>query len=69
MSKSAFTPHDGSHFRARYGIPKDRPVLMHIGRVAYEKNIGFLLRCLIWVRETIPDVLLVIAGQGPALDR
>jgi glycosyltransferase involved in cell wall biosynthesis len=58
---------DKTHFRTQHGIGEDRPVLMHIGRVAHEKNIGFLLEVLALVRQTIPDVLLVIAGQGPAL--
>jgi len=62
-----FTGCDKTHFRAQHGIPEDRPVLMHIGRVAHEKNIGFLLEMLVLVRQTIPEVLLVIAGQGPAL--
>ncbi len=31
---------------ARHGIPEERPVLVHVGRLAYEKNIDFLLRVL-----------------------
>ena len=37
-------------FRARYGIAADRPVMLLVGRVAHEKNIGFLLRVLGEVR-------------------
>ncbi|HTS53793.1 MAG TPA: glycosyltransferase, partial [Burkholderiales bacterium] len=58
---------DGAAFRARHGIAPKRPTLVHVGRVAFEKNIGFLLRVLLRVRQRIPDVLLVIAGEGPAL--
>jgi glycosyltransferase involved in cell wall biosynthesis len=36
-------------------------------RVAFEKNIDFLLRMLIRVRQVVPEVLLIIAGQGPAV--
>lgn len=57
---------DGAAFRARHGIEPERPVLIHIGRVAFEKNIGFLLRVLERVRKDIPDILLLIAGEGPA---
>ena len=58
---------DGAAFRARHGIAPGRPTLMHVGRVAFEKNIDFLLRMLVNVRRRIPNVLLVIAGEGPAL--
>jgi 1,2-diacylglycerol 3-alpha-glucosyltransferase len=57
---------DGAAFRARHGIATGRPTLVHVGRVAFEKNIDFLLRVLVSVRHRVPDVLLVIAGEGPA---
>jgi len=58
---------DGTAFRRAHQIGEDRPVLVHIGRVAFEKNIDFLLRMLVQVRARHPDVLMVIAGEGPAL--
>jgi 1,2-diacylglycerol 3-alpha-glucosyltransferase len=58
---------DGAAFRARHGIAPGRPTLVHVGRMAFEKNIDFLLRVLVRVRERVPEVLLVIAGEGPAL--
>jgi glycosyltransferase involved in cell wall biosynthesis len=58
---------DGAAFRQRHGIAPQRPVLVHVGRVAFEKNIDFLLRMLLQVRVRHPDVLLLIAGEGPAL--
>jgi glycosyltransferase involved in cell wall biosynthesis len=57
---------NGAAFRVRHGIAPGRPTLVHIGRVAFEKNIDFLLRVLVSVRRRVPDVLLVIAGEGPA---
>ena len=57
---------NGPAFRQRHGIPPERPVLVHVGRVAFEKNIDFLLRMLVRVRADVPDVLLVIAGEGPS---
>lgn len=62
-----FAGGDGARFRARHGIPHERPMLLFVGRVAHEKNIGFLLESLLYVRAIHPDVLLVIAGEGPAL--
>ncbi|MGB0129888.1 MAG: glycosyltransferase [Rhodocyclaceae bacterium] len=68
ISRERFAPGDGVAFRARYGIDPQRPVALFVGRVAFEKNIDFLLRALELARQRIPDLLLVIAGEGPALD-
>jgi glycosyltransferase involved in cell wall biosynthesis len=57
---------DGLGFRRRFGIPPDRPLLVYVGRLAFEKNCDFLLRVLARVRRAVPSVLLVIAGEGPA---
>jgi 1,2-diacylglycerol 3-alpha-glucosyltransferase len=61
-----FSRGDGAAFRARHGVPASRPVLVHVGRLAFEKNIDFLLRMLVLVKRQIPQVLLVVAGEGPA---
>ncbi len=63
---SGFVLGDGARFRARHGINPSRPVATFVGRVAHEKNIDFLLSMLRTLRERVPDVLLVIAGEGPA---
>lgn len=63
----AFVPGDGHRFRAERGIPETQPVLLFVGRVAFEKNIGFLLHMLDLLRRRVPQVLLLIAGEGPAL--
>ena len=62
-----FAGGNGEHFRALHNIPRARPLLLHVGRVAFEKNISFLLRMVRQVRMTVADVLFVIAGEGPAL--
>ena len=62
-----FKSGDGQAFRKKHNIPQHRPTLIFIGRVAYEKNIDFLLHVVDKVRRTIPDVLLLIAGEGPSL--
>lgn len=64
-----FKPGDGSAFRARYGIAPDRPVMLYVGRVAFEKNIGFLLQVTARIRRDMPDALLLVAGEGPALEQ
>ena len=67
MELNKFHGCNGAAFRAHYRIPPSRPTLVHIGRVAHEKNIDFLLRMLQQLRMQIADVLLIIAGEGPAL--
>jgi glycosyltransferase involved in cell wall biosynthesis len=57
---------DGAAFRARHGIAPERPVMAYVGRVAFEKNLDFLLRVTEATRHSLPDVLFVIAGEGPA---
>ena len=63
---SDFSHCDPSGFRQKHGIAPDRPVVVYVGRVAFEKNIEFLLLMLAQLRHTLPDVLLIIAGEGPA---
>jgi len=64
-----FASGDGAAFRERYQIPAERPLLLFVGRVAFEKNIGFLLEALVKIKAELPQALLVIAGEGPALAR
>lgn len=58
---------DPSVFMDAYGIDSTRPRLVHVGRIAHEKNIDFLIDVLLEVKAEIPDVLMIIAGEGPAL--
>ena len=60
-------PDGRSAFRQRYGIGALRQVALFVGRVAHEKNIAFLLDAVELVRTALPEVLLLIAGEGPAL--
>jgi 1,2-diacylglycerol 3-alpha-glucosyltransferase len=67
LNLDEFSGGDGAAFRRLHGIDMSRPVMLLVGRVAHEKNIGFLLRVLGAARAAVPNVLLVIAGEGPAL--
>lgn len=62
-----FAGGDGNAFRSRHGIPPQRPTIAYVGRVAFEKNIDFLLRAAAIARLRIPELLFVITGEGPAL--
>lgn len=69
LEPESFVPGNGDGFRRKYGIAPDRPMLLFVGRVAHEKNIGFLLQVVEHVRKDISEVLLLIAGAGPARER
>jgi 1,2-diacylglycerol 3-alpha-glucosyltransferase len=66
MTQDRFAPGHGARFRAQYGIAPARPLVLNVGRVAHEKNLGFLLRMFAQVLPRERDALLVIAGEGPA---
>lgn len=55
---------DGSGIRERYGL-KDSRVVIHVGRVSYEKNIDVAVRSMKFLDA---DIKLMIVGRGPALD-
>ena len=61
-----FTQGDGRRFRERHGLAADQPCALFVGRVAFEKNIDFLIDALVLARREIPDLMLLITGEGPA---
>ncbi|QDD01900.1 glycosyltransferase family 4 protein [Candidatus Methylopumilus planktonicus] len=66
LDDSSFANVDGGHFRMSHDIPLTQPMLLFVGRVAHEKNIGFLLEMHVELIRNHPDALLVITGEGPA---
>ncbi len=66
LAADRFRAGDGRAFRARAAIDAQRPLVTYIGRVAHEKNIGFLVEVFRRVLASVPEALLVIAGEGPA---
>lgn len=68
IEPASFELGDGIAFRKNYHIPLNKPVLLFVGRVAFEKNIVFLLHVLNLVKVSVPDIIFVIAGEGPARD-
>jgi glycosyltransferase involved in cell wall biosynthesis len=67
LSAESFIRGDGAKFRRQFDLPDDRPLLLYVGRVAFEKNIDFLLHMFARLLIRQPDALFVIAGEGPAL--
>lgn len=62
-----FNHGDRKSFRDRLGIPDEQPVALYVGRVAFEKNLDFLLDAFALVHARRPDLLLLVTGEGPAL--
>ena len=60
-----FSGGSGERFRRAHGISTERPVMVTVSRLAREKNIGFLIDVLERLLPEFPDLLLVIAGEGP----
>ncbi len=51
LPAESFVRGDGARFRRQFDLPADRPLLLYVGRVAYEKNIDFLLRMFVQLRR------------------
>ncbi len=56
----------GKAFRKKFNIPADAFVIGHIGRLAPEKNLEFLMRAAAQFLNKNPAVHLLIAGKGPS---
>lgn len=61
-----FSHGDGSRFRAEHAIAAGRPVLIFVGRMVHEKNIDILLRVVAMLKQQIPEMMLLLVGEGPA---
>jgi glycosyltransferase involved in cell wall biosynthesis len=49
----------------KYPVLRGKRILLFAGRIGKEKNIGFLLEILPAIIKKHPDILLLIAGNGP----
>jgi len=61
-----FSKGDGKGFRERNQIPPDALVIGHVGRLAPEKNLDFMIRCMVKVLKKDERVHALIVGVGPA---
>jgi 1,2-diacylglycerol 3-alpha-glucosyltransferase len=64
-----FARGDGAAFRAAHGIDPCRPTLVTVSRLAREKNIGFLLEVVRDLVRRYPELMLIVAGEGPDRER
>ena len=52
--------------RAQWGAGPSDPVVLHVGRIAAEKNLAALISAYAAVRAQAPNSRLVLVGDGPA---
>ncbi|MET0263184.1 MAG: glycosyltransferase family 1 protein [Rariglobus sp.] len=55
--------------RASWGATPDDLVIVHVGRMAAEKNYGLIFRAYDEIKKTQPRARLVLVGDGPLLAR
>lgn len=51
-------------FREQYGYPKDAFILIYAGELSYRKHQDLLIAAIHDVKERIPNILLLLAGEG-----
>lgn len=61
-----FATGQGSRGRVAHGMPPGAHVVGHVGRLAAEKNLGFLARAVARVLRQRPDAWFLVVGSGPA---
>lgn len=61
----AFATADGARFRQRMRLPADAIVIGHVGRLAREKNLGFLAESAAQFLREQPRAHFLVVGDGP----
>lgn len=59
-----FSSGDGIRFRNNAGLPEEAIVVGHVGRLAPEKNLGFLAEALGVFLKSRPDAAFLLVGEG-----
>ena len=55
--------------RARWNVRGEAPVLLHVGRIAAEKNLGLAVRAFRALQSLRPDARFAWVGDGPERER
>lgn len=66
INNEHFKNGDGNKFRTKFNIPANKKVLLTVSRIAFEKNIHLLIDAVCAIKAKLPEIYLVIAGEGPA---
>ncbi|MDZ7770425.1 MAG: glycosyltransferase [Woeseiaceae bacterium] len=60
-----FSTRDRHAIPQELGLPYRCPVIGHVGRLAEEKNLGFVAESAVHVLRRLPDSHFIVAGKGP----
>lgn len=52
--------------RAAWGVGSDRLAVIHVGRLAAEKNLELAVRAFRMIQQQVPDARFIWVGDGPA---
>jgi glycosyltransferase involved in cell wall biosynthesis len=63
-----FSSGDGRRFRQEHGVPGDAFMVGHVGRLAPEKNLGFLAAAAARFLQERDDAWFLLVGKGPSRD-
>ncbi|WP_458398301.1 glycosyltransferase family 4 protein [Anaerotignum sp.] len=66
--KDKFQPEEILELRASLGLQADTPVIVSIGRIAKEKSIDIVIGALPKLIEKLPDLKMVIVGEGNEIE-
>ncbi|MES2695711.1 MAG: glycosyltransferase [Verrucomicrobiota bacterium] len=61
----AFGSADGTKFREKLKIPRDAVVIGHVGRLAQEKNLGYMAEAVAKHLKASPEARFLVVGDGP----
>jgi len=62
----AFAAGDGGKFRRKVKLPPKAFVVGHVGRLAPEKNLGYLANAVAQFLKRTPDAWFLVVGGGPS---
>lgn len=62
----SFANGNGPRFRKKYKISADAFVVGHVGRLAPEKNLGYLTRAVVQFLKSKPNARFLVVGGGPS---
>lgn len=65
LDLNMYGPAGRREFREKFGLGHS-PVILHGGRLSFEKRIDFVIRAMPLILKSIPDAKLLIVGRGPA---
>jgi glycosyltransferase involved in cell wall biosynthesis len=66
VDTSRFAGGNGARLREQLDIPRDAPVVGHVGRLAPEKNLAFLAGAVARCLAEYPTARFLVVGSGPS---